>query len=149
MADVISSFRGEFAFLSNFEACDIYYENIMYPSVEHAFQATKTTNEGERLAIANAATPGKAKQMGRAVTLRADWEEVKDSIMDQLLALKFGQGLRRAQLFSTGDRVLIEQNFWHDQYWGCCYCPKHKDIPGRNQLGVALMNLRARLAASR
>ena len=145
MAEVIKSFTGERAFLSNFATCSIFYEDIMYSSVEHAFQAAKSLSVDDRVMVASAATPGQAKKLGRKVTLREDWEQVKNSVMYQLLALKFSQGLSRAELFSTGEAVLIEGNTWHDQYWGSCTCTEHKDIMGRNQLGVNLMCLRADL----
>ena len=147
MADTIKGFSGEWEFLSNFAACTIYYEDILYPSTEHAFQAAKSLDTAERQLIANAPTPGQAKKLGRTITLRADWEDVKVGVMRDLLALKFSQGLARAVLFSTGDRLLVESNHWHDQIWGSCTCAQHRDIDGQNLLGTLLMELRTSLRA--
>ena len=46
----ISSFTGEYEFLSNFYLCRIPYGGIIYPSAETAFQASKCpdTNDRER-----------------------------------------------------------------------------------------------------
>lgn len=41
-------FRGKYGFLSNFYNCCIEYEGKVYPSVENAFQASKTLSRDER-----------------------------------------------------------------------------------------------------
>lgn len=50
---IIDSFHGEYAFLSNYYDSPIFYDGILYPSVEHAFQAAKTTVFIQRIIIAN------------------------------------------------------------------------------------------------
>ena len=135
----IDSFENEFAFLSNFYPSKICYEGIEYPTVEHAFQAAKTFDFEQRVAIAAALAPGKAKRMGRSVSLRPDWEEVKDSIMEELVRRKFKDKRLAIQLWSTGDRELVEGNWWNDTYWGVC------NGVGRNQLGKTLMKIRTEL----
>ena len=147
MADdqVIDSFKGEWHFLSNFASCTVVYDDEVYPSVEHAFQAAKTFDLTERARIRTAATPSASKVLGRKVALRSDWEEVKIDVMRGLLASKFSQGLARSVLLATGARTLVEGNFWHDQEYGSCTCIKHRDTPGRNQLGLLLMELRTKL----
>lgn len=132
----IDSFENEFAFLSNFYPSKICYEGIDYPTVEHAFQAAKTFDFYQRVAIAAAPTPGKAKRMGRSVSLRPDWEEVKDSIMEELVRRKFKDKYLALLLWSTGEKELIEGNWWNDTYWGVC------NGVGRNQLGKTLMKIR-------
>ena len=140
MKEPITSFENEFAFLSNFYHSPIVYEGIKYPTVEAAFQAAKTFNEIEKKTIAAAATPGQAKRLGRRVSLRPDWEQVKDSVMEELVRLKFTSSPTLAiQLWSTGDRELVEGNWWNDTYWGVC------NGVGRNQLGKTLMKIRTEL----
>lgn len=39
--NIINSFTGKYAFLSNFYPSPITIDNIQYPTVEHAFQAQK------------------------------------------------------------------------------------------------------------
>lgn len=136
----IDSFSGKYRFLSNFHPVDVGYEGVVYPSVEHAYQAAKTLNVGLRSAIRMAGSPGAAKKMGRAVLLRPDWEEAKLKVMAELLERKFAHPGLRAMLLATGEEELIEGNTWGDQIWGVC------DGVGANLLGVFLMALRAHLA---
>ena len=142
MARIIRNFHGEFEFLSNFADCPIFYLGMYFNSTEAAFQAAKTHVFKERLTIQMANTPGEAKRLGRRVTLRPDWEQVKDDVMLDLLRLKFTKGSHLAdRLDATGHAILVEGTTWHDQYWGVCVCPKHKGI-GRNILGQLLMQVR-------
>ena len=143
---MIIEFEDEYAFLSNFYPSPFTHDGITYPTNEHFFQAMKTLDIGERKAIAAADTPGKAKRMGRSVELRSDWEKVKLYFMELGLRLKFLQHPDLAQkLIETGDEELIEGNWWCDQTWGSCSCPKHVRTPGRNLLGLLLMELRKEL----
>lgn len=139
---MIVEFEGKYAFLSNFFPSPILYEGIVYPTNEHFFQAMKTLNQEERKKIAAADTPGKAKRLGRHVQLRADWEQIKVDVMRTGLMLKFTDAALAKKLIDTGDEELIEGNWWCDQTWGSCNCPKHIRIPGRNLLGMLLMELR-------
>lgn len=139
---MIAEFEGKYAFLSNFYHSPITYDGITYPTNEHFFQAMKTLDQEERKAIAAAPTPGKAKRMGRHVALRSDWEEVKVDVMRTGLMLKFTDGNLASKLIATGDEELIEGNTWHDNTWGSCMCMKCINIPGRNMLGMLLMELR-------
>ena len=133
---MIDCFDGEFAFLSNFYPSPIFAGNIWFPTVEHYFQAAKPTNMEEYKAIAAADTPGQAKRLGRKVTLRPDWEEVKDEVMLDALRKKFSIPELREKLLATGEEYLIEGNTWGDKYWGVC------DGIGLNHLGKLLMRVR-------
>jgi len=110
-------------------------------TIEHAFQCAKTNDLKLKKEINRASTPGKAKQMGRNVPLRPDWDEVKDSIMEHYLHIKFLDPELRKLLNETKGKTLIEGNTWHDNYWGNCKCDKCK-IPGKNMLGKLLMKIR-------
>ena len=77
MKKYIIKFEGKYRFLSNFWECNIEFEGKAYSSTEHVFQAAKTLNEIEREQIRNISSAGAAKRMGRKVTLRPDWEDVK------------------------------------------------------------------------
>ena len=142
---MINVFEGEFAFLSNFYPSPIKKDGIEYPTVEHFFQAAKTTDLKTKKAIAGADTPGKAKRMGRSVDLRPDWEKIKVDVMRLGLVLKFQNPDLKEKLLATGDEELIEGNWWHDNTWGNCYCVKCSRISGRNLLGMLLMELRKEL----
>lgn len=138
---VIDSFEGDFFFLSNFYPSPIEYNGIVYPTVEHAFQAAKAVVEHDRLKIACADTPGQAKRLGRKIYLRPDWEEVKDEVMYDCVRRKFNDPTLRNMLINTYVYGLVERNHWHDNYWGSCTCGACKD-QGANHLGKILMKVR-------
>lgn len=146
---MITEFDGKYAFLSNFFHSPFTYDGIEYPTNEHFFQAMKTLDQEERKKIAAADSPGKAKRMGRHVQLREDWEEIKEAVMLEGLYLKFTDKQLADWLLETGNGQLIEGNFWCDQTWGSCNCPKHKDIPGKNLLGKLLMKVRSEIKEER
>ena len=60
--DKISQFVGENSFLSNFARAEVVWENIVWPTSEHAYQAAKTLDHQSRINIANLSTPAQAKQ---------------------------------------------------------------------------------------
>ena len=123
---MISSFSGPYRFLSNFYPCGIVVEDKIYDTVEHAFQAEKTNSVDGKESIRLAVSPGGAKRLGRKVALRKDWEDVKDTVMYELVKQKFSTQCMMKALLDTGDEYLIEGNHWHDLYWGQCVCSKHK-----------------------
>ena len=144
MPPVISRFDGPWGWLSNFhpvnvtirsEATGNYYRFL---SVESAYQAMKTDDEQRWVEFAHL-TPGQAKRHGRALALRPNWDSIKLSVMQRLLALKFRHPELRRLLLATGDAELIEGNNWGDRYWGV------SGGSGENHLGRLLMDLRAEL----
>lgn len=138
--DRIISFRGPYGFLSNFHPSPVTMSEIIYPTVEHAFQAAKTFDHSKRLKISMCDTPGKAKRMGRSLELREDWDVVKDQYMFTLLQVKFWSHAELAEkLIDTFPMELIEGNYWGDTYWGV-YQGK-----GENRLGKMLMKVREEL----
>lgn len=143
MNDSIDSFQGEFRFLSNFWFVRIQYLGLTFLSTEHAYQAAKTLDRNAHRKIAQAATASEAKRLGRRVSIRPEWEEVKLDVMYELVKQKFNLphiGLR-GLLLATGDRELIEGNHWGDTFWGVCAGE------GQNHLGKILMRVRAELHA--
>ncbi len=141
---MIARFENQYAFLSNFYESPMTVDGITYPTVEHFFQAQKTLNIQERSAIAAASTPGRAKRMGRNVSLRPDWENVKEEIMRIGLEKKFSKPILKAKLLATDNEILVEGNWWHDNYWGSCNCAQCGNR-GKNTLGNMLMTLREKL----
>ena len=137
MSEPITRFRGDYFFLSNFYPCKISYQGCNYPSAEHAYQASKTLVHVERLLILNASRPALAKSLGRHISLRLDWEEVKVPTMREILRVKFSRSSPlSSKLISTGNRELIESNTWGDNFWGM------HDERGENHLGRLLMEIR-------
>ena len=140
---IINRFDGEYAFLSNFAHRPIIIKGKTWVTVEHIFQAAKTLDEDIREQIRLASTPVIAKQMGRTVQIRSDWEQIKQEVMLKSVRLKFRlhPGLKE-KLLSTKDAVLIEGNRWHDNIWGDCRCSRCRKIKGKNLLGKILMQVR-------
>lgn len=137
---MITAFRGRWAKLSNYSLCTIFYAGHAHTSIEHAYQAQKTTDPGLQKMIRECATPALAKRVARAVTLRPDWEAIKDGIMLDLLREKFAYEPERSILLSTGDEELVEGNWWGDRYWG-----QDPIGHGKNMLGKLLMQVRDEL----
>jgi ribA/ribD-fused uncharacterized protein len=138
----ITSFQGEYRFLSNFWPCKVSDElEIEYDSVEHAYQAGKSTSLRERLRIQQCNSAGVAKRMGRKLIIRDDWDDMKLNLMENLVREKFERSKRLADtLLATGDAELVEGNGWGDQFWGV------SGGKGHNHLGKILMQVRASLA---
>lgn len=136
----IEKFDGPYEFLSNFHACPIEYEGILYPTTEHAFQAAKSLDDMERRAISFAKTPGTAKRLGKGVKLRPHWDIIRTKIMEDILRIKFAKPHLQQLLRDTGDAQLIEGNTWNDRFWGVCRGQ------GQNWLGRILMKIRKELA---
>jgi ribA/ribD-fused uncharacterized protein len=145
---VIDRFAGRYAFLSNTWALavPITAGRMQWPTVEHAFQAAKTTRQADRERIGRlpAASWRDAKVAGRTLDLRPGWEAIKRRVMLDLLILKFGADPDlAAQLAETGQARLVEGNGWHDQIWGDCRCGGRLcAAPGRNYLGRLLTAVR-------
>lgn len=146
--NVINSFTGEYAFLSNFYECNVVYNGVTYHHTEGAFQAQKTTDKDKQIEIAKLSPRDVKKACGRYgnLVLRADWEDVKDNIMYEVVKAKFEQheDLRK-KLLDTGDATLVEGNTWHDNYWGDCSCGRCVKRLGKNMLGKTLMRVRDEL----
>jgi ribA/ribD-fused uncharacterized protein len=139
----IGPFRGTWAFLSNFYPAPVMFEGDVYPTVEHAYQAAKTTNHALRQRIRQCVTPGHAKAAGRQLPLQPDWEQVKLAVMEALIREKFMRHPELAkQLRTTSPHTLVELNSWGDRFWGVCRGR------GRNHLGRILMAVRDALRAT-
>ena len=137
---MINRFYGDYNFLSNFWLTPIIFDGNTYPSIEHAFQAAKTTDKEARMAIRGLNSPGKAKRAGMKVALRPDWESIKNDIMLNLIREKFKNPELKQKLIDTKDETLIEGNNWGDSYWGMIK-ENGQDI-GQNMLGKMLMQVR-------
>ena len=142
MSNTIDNFKGEYAWLSNFAEAKTSWDDKIYPTVEHAFQAVKTLDENQRETIRLSPTPGKAKRLGRKVVLRNNWEIIKEKVMLELVNRKFKDSTLRQLLIDTGDATLVEGNTFHDNFWGNCTCSKCQHKPGKNMLGHILMRVR-------
>lgn len=140
--DMITSFEGEYEFLSNYYECPIEIDGKIYKSVEHAYHSRKLTNSVQQQVIQNV----DPKDVGSVVCkwpVCSDWNSVRDNWMVRCVHEKFKQIPRlRAKLLATGSKFLLNQNYSHQQFLGTCACSDHRKIPGDNILGCILMRER-------
>jgi len=144
--DRIDQFKDEFRFLSNFWPVAVRLEDDEFPdtyrTVEHAYQAAKTLDPGERRTIREAKTPGEAKALGAVVILRPAWDDIRLNVMRGLVWQKFTENPPlRAMLLATNDAELVEGNTWGDIFWGV----NTKTGKGENHLGKILMDTREKI----
>lgn len=138
---IIDRFTKEtgYDFLSNFYNSTVNFEGKLYSTVEHAYQASKTTDPNVRDIIRKANGPSEAKKLGQSIQIRNDWQEVRLTIMRQLIKEKFSNPFLTHKLLSTGDAELVLNNKWNDKFWGVC-----RGV-GENWLGKILMEVREQL----
>lgn len=141
---IISSFEGEYRFLSNFYESPIKFQRYIYKTVEHFYQASKAITLSDKILVILCQTPGQAKRFGNKIECTPNWDEIKYSIMLTGVILKFEQNPElRAKLIETFPKHLIEGNHWHDNYWGMCFCASCRgNTIAFNNLGHILERVR-------
>jgi ribA/ribD-fused uncharacterized protein len=140
--DCIVCFEGDYAFLDNGAPAVVLLNGIEYPTLEHAYQASKTLAAEKRAIIREAPTPRAARRFGSWLTPIANWRAVRLDVMAMLIAQKFAVGSMDAErLLATADAELLYGNVWGDTFWGV------SDGVGRNHLGRLLMERRDWLRA--
>lgn len=134
---MISSFSGDYRWLSNFSLHGFYIRGVWFKTNEHFYQAMKTIDNEEKQEIINCDSPNCAKKFGQKCSIREDWNSIKLDIMKIGIRNKFNQNpIIKQYLIDTGDEELIEGNYWGDKFWGVC------NGEGKNWLGKLLMELR-------
>ena len=135
----ILGFFKEYRFLSNFHCAPLTVEGITYQNAEAAYMAQKSEDPAVK-ALFTSLQGKDAKQLGRRIALRPDWDTYRHVAMYNVLCAKFTQNVDLAQkLLSTGQKYLEETNSWGDTYWGVC------NGKGQNWLGRTLMRIRSEL----
>ncbi len=139
----ICGFFGPFRFLSNFYILEngVWFEDLTYPSIEHAYQAAKWPFDRREQFLDIEAW--RAKKLGRLAPNfnKKKWDKMKVSFMSALCRQKFDKNSKlRKMLLMTEDAHLEERNSWGDKFWGT-----DVDGVGENNLGEILMNVRSDL----
>lgn len=139
-------FRGPLRALSNLFPVDVEFEGLVYPSSEHAYVAAKTTDLEDRFVIQKIQTASEAKRYGRNISLRPDWNVLRSAYMYKILENKFLSEVPQQVLLET-EGPLTEWNYWHDNFWGKCFCDRRncKDSNAVNMLGKILMDIREKM----
>lgn len=150
---VVTEFKDEFFFLSNFYVCPFEWRGHVYISGEHAFQAAKGfcmkdayihDITGYMDNVRAAPTPAKAKYLGRSVNLDVEnWNKLRVQYMREIVHAKFrtSEDNLVGPLINTGAMMLVEGNDWGDTFWGRAKNAQGKWV-GYNTLGVILMEER-------
>jgi ribA/ribD-fused uncharacterized protein len=134
--------EGRHYMLSNFSAHALYFNGIMCPTAEHAYQGSKFSQTSMRLFVSKQISPLGAKKVAHnnRDKYRKDWEEVKLRVMEEILRVKLATHSEvREALLATGQAEIVE-NSQTDSFWG--WGP---DRQGQNHLGKIWMKLRAEL----
>ena len=125
---------------TNFAPYPIGLEGKTWPTGEHYFQAQKHVGTALEEKIRLAKTPRQAFELGHTQPYRTDWDEIKDSVMREVVLTKFTQYRHlRDLLLATGEALLVEHTE-NDAYWG-----DGGDGSGKNMLGQILMSVRKQL----
>lgn len=131
---------GKYRPLSNFHMEPLVVEGRTFPCSEAAYMAEKTDSPEWKDRFTKVTTALQAKQLGREVPLKSNWDDVKTVAMRKVLFAKFTQcEYLKELLLSTGEKYLEETNWWKDTFWGVF------EGVGKNTLGILLMEIRKEL----
>lgn len=154
--DNVLSFRSHESVYSNFYACDIPYKDIMFPSLEHAYQWEKAISLGYfgiADEIANAEHAGVARAIANKNIPALEsslWEDKCEQVMTELLEIKAKthDDFRNA-LLESGEKILAEAT--SHRFWATGLDMRKTEMtksdwwPGKNMLGKLLMTLRNKI----
>lgn len=131
--------------LSNYYPVQMLFDGLVFGSSEAAYQSQKTNDPDIRTGFVGL-DPDAAKELGRSVQLRPDWDKIKFAVMYNVVDAEFSQCAEfRNELMKTENKLIVEDTTrWHDTIWGVCNCErcKKEKTVSRNLLGIALTVLR-------
>ena len=148
------TFYGKNSPYSNFYYVEFDYKGYKVTSSEQAFMLEKALMFDKSMVerILSTTNPAEIKKLGRKVKNfdEKKWNEVRYDIMVDILCAKFSIEPLKTELLNTGIEFIVEASPT-DKIWGAGLAlgdPRlnyAKYYPGRNLLGHALMDARARL----
>lgn len=133
---------GPTGWLSNFSRHPVKDEKgVVWSTSEHLYHALKFTDPESREKIRMAPSAKLAAQLGRTLPgMRADWDDVKISVMKNVLLLKLQSNPDLLpKLIATDDAEIIELSN-KDGFWGVL-----PNGDGSNHLGKLWMQIRNEL----
>lgn len=139
----IDDLRPPYDFLSNDYPVDIVYNNTKYPSVTVAIAAIRCLREEDRQKVLLAGeknSAARAEQIAAQAQHIAGWDAMKDSVVPDLLLIKFTTMVPMIKLLQTKRRPIIYKSKRHDKYAGICTCDACRG--GNNWLGEKIMKIR-------
>jgi ribA/ribD-fused uncharacterized protein len=132
---------------SNLFKRSLVFEEQVFPSAEHAYQAGKASKEAVKKWLLNAPSPSLVAMAAHGLytwDIVPNWSQIKFDRMRSVLRAKFTQHEDlRALLLSSGSARLVECGTVDNpvnRTWG------EVNGKGKNMLGVLLMELRDELA---
>ena len=134
MDEVIGFYPREFYPFDNFSSFKVEWNGYLFASVEEAYQAASFMGSDEELVekIKKSHSADEAQRIAYANRdkRREDWDDVKVSIMEELLRLKIEQNpYVKKKLLQTEDYMIVEDSP-KDDFWG--WGPNRN---GQNNLG--------------
>ncbi|QQS21335.1 MAG: NADAR family protein [Candidatus Moraniibacteriota bacterium] len=143
MTEPINFVETRFQSLSPFSAHSIMIWGEVFPTVEHAYQASKLKPSIERERIKNASSPFDAWRQGQKYKKYPELKVEnfdKEKVMEELFRAKIAQHPDIVEILKeSGDREL-RKNYDSDYFWGT-----GKDVSGENRMGKLWMKLRAEI----
>lgn len=139
---MIKEFQNEYRWLSNFAPIEITFDNVIYHSVEHAYQSKKCESlywKDKCSDIRNSA--GYIKKESKNEIIVDNWDDIKIEVMKTCLEQKFNNPSYKKLLLNTGNLYIQEGNYHNDTFWGVCL----KTNSGQNVLGYLIMDIRTNL----
>lgn len=138
---MITTFRGEYGFLSNFYVTPVILKGVTYTSSEHAYMSAKSDEpQWKAYCINPNISASDVKANSKHIRYVDNWHKMKISVMKECLESKFENPFLRAKLLATGDQNIQEGNFHKDRFWGVDLSVTPNI--GENHLGRLLMELR-------
>ena len=139
----INFIETEYMYLSPFSAHPIEIWGEVFPTLEHAYQASRIKLGSEHDAVKNAKSPMDAWREGQKYKDNPELAVPnfnKDAVMEELSRAKLAQHKDIAEILKkSGDRELLKV-YDTDYYWGT-----GADGTGENRMGKIWMKLRAEL----
>lgn len=134
-------YTGEWYCLDNFSAFTVEWRDKLWPTAEHAYQAAKFDDEEIIERIRQASSAHLAKKIGNDPMLqdkvRADWQEIKHDIMEEILRAKLAQHEYVQKKLRESRGMLLVEDSHRDAHWG-----RGESWDGENWLGKTWMKLR-------
>jgi hypothetical protein len=140
MTNVVKTSECDWMRNDYYTASAVVIGGISFPTIEHAYQAAKTTNTDKKREISLCWFTKEARQLGRKIELDIDdWEMKRCDVMETLILKKFlsNDDLKDRLIKTNDDEIIADYN---DSYWGI-----GSDNNGDNILGKILEHVRSQL----
>jgi len=128
-----------YGFLSNLYKQSLIFEEISFPTAEHAYQYGKFKDEKVRDWAMMAPKPHLLAILAHGLfswDMTKNWSKNRVARMHEVLRVKYSEPELRKKLLETGNSILVEDSKT-DPFWGI-----GKGGKGKNMLGKLLMKVR-------